>query len=80
MIAGAYLSGTNTRRVRRALAAAFAGPVGKDVVSRTWRCLPETATRDAMIDALDWLEKESTGLDTALLFLAGHGMTWRRSS
>src|SRR5208337_3328006 len=37
LIAGAYLSGTNTRRVRRALAAAFAGPVGKDVVSRTWR-------------------------------------------
>jgi len=37
LIAGAYLSGTNTRRIRRALAAAFAGPVGKDVVSRTWR-------------------------------------------
>ena len=28
--------GTNTRRVRRALAV-FAGPVGKDVVSRVWR-------------------------------------------
>jgi putative transposase len=37
LIAGAYFSGTNTRRIRRALAAAFAGPVGKDVVSRTWR-------------------------------------------
>ncbi len=37
LIAGAYLSGTNTRRVRRALAAVFAGPVGKDVVSRAWR-------------------------------------------
>jgi transposase-like protein len=37
LIAGAYLAGTNTRRVRRSLAAAFAGPVGKDVVSRTWR-------------------------------------------
>lgn len=37
LIASAYLSGTNTRRVRRALAAVFAGPVGKDVVSRTWR-------------------------------------------
>ena len=36
-IAGAYLSGTNTRRVRRALNAVFAGPVGKDVVSRAWR-------------------------------------------
>jgi transposase-like protein len=37
LIAGAYLSGTNTRRVRRALAALFRGTVGKDVVSRTWR-------------------------------------------
>jgi transposase-like protein len=37
LIAGAYLAGTNTRRVRRALAALFAGAVGKDTVSRTWR-------------------------------------------
>ena len=36
LIAGAYLAGTNTRRVRRALNAVFAGPVGKDVVSRVW--------------------------------------------
>ena len=35
--AGAYLSGTNTRRVRRALAALFGGAVGKDTVSRVWR-------------------------------------------
>src|SRR3979490_892525 len=32
-----YLAGTNTRRVRRALAALFGGTVGKDTVSRTWR-------------------------------------------
>ena len=37
LIAGAYLSGTNTRRVRRALAALFGGAVGKDIVSRVWR-------------------------------------------
>ena len=37
VIAGTYLSGTNTRRVRRALGALFKGAVGKDVVSRTWR-------------------------------------------
>ena len=37
LIAGTYLSGTNTRRVRRALGALFKGAVGKDVVSRTWR-------------------------------------------
>ena len=34
LIAGAYLAGTNTRRVRRALAALFGGAVGKDTVSR----------------------------------------------
>src|ERR1700730_15637504 len=37
LITGAYLSGTNTRRVRRALAALFGGAVGKDTVSRVWR-------------------------------------------
>jgi putative transposase len=34
LIAGTYLSGTNTRR---ALSAVFKGAVGKDVVSRSWR-------------------------------------------
>ena len=37
LVAGAYLSGTNTRRVRRAMAALFKGAVSKDIVSRTWR-------------------------------------------
>jgi len=37
LIAGCYLSGTNTRRVRRALRAVFDGAVGKDTVSRVWR-------------------------------------------
>src|SRR6516225_9066689 len=37
LIAGTYLAGTNTRRVRRALKALFGGAVGKDTVSRTWR-------------------------------------------
>jgi putative transposase len=37
LIAGCYLAGTNTRRVRRALGALFGGAVGKDIVSRTWR-------------------------------------------
>src|SRR5487761_2132631 len=36
LIASSYLAGTNTRRVRRALAALFGGAVGKDTVSRTW--------------------------------------------
>ena len=37
LIASCYLAGTNTRRVRRALAALFAGAVSKDTVSRVWR-------------------------------------------
>ena len=37
LIVGAYLSGTNTRRVRRALTAVFGGAVSKDTVSRVWR-------------------------------------------
>ena len=39
LIASCYLAGTNTRRVRRALAALFRGAVGKDTVSRVWRKL-----------------------------------------
>src|ERR1022692_491455 len=37
LIAGAYLAGTNTHRVRRALRSVFGGEVGKDTVSRVWR-------------------------------------------
>src|SRR6516225_2431260 len=37
LIGSCYLAGTNTRRVRRALSALFAGAVGKDTVSRVWR-------------------------------------------
>src|SRR5438128_3396096 len=37
LIAGVYLAGTNTRRVRRALSAVFGGAVSKDTVSRVWR-------------------------------------------
>ena len=37
LIAGAYLAGTNTRRVRRALSSVFGGAVSKDTVSRVWR-------------------------------------------
>ncbi|KRR10165.1 hypothetical protein CQ12_39885 [Bradyrhizobium jicamae] len=32
-----YLAGANTRRVRRALSALFAGAIGKDTVGRVWR-------------------------------------------
>ena len=34
LIAGTYLAGTNTRRVRRALAALFKGAIGKEAVTQ----------------------------------------------
>src|ERR1700746_2062686 len=37
LIAGAYLAGINTRRVRRALSTVFGGAGSKDTVSRVWR-------------------------------------------
>jgi putative transposase len=37
LIAGTYLAGTNTRRVRRALMTLFGGAVSRDTVSRVWR-------------------------------------------
>ena len=37
LIASVYLSGTNTRRVIRALFGLFRGALSKDVVSRAWR-------------------------------------------
>jgi transposase-like protein len=37
LIAGAYLAGTNTRRVGRALTAIFRGAISKSTVSRVWR-------------------------------------------
>jgi transposase-like protein len=37
LIASTYLSGTNTRRVRRALTTLFRGAVSKDIVRRVWR-------------------------------------------
>jgi putative transposase len=39
LIAGAYLAGTNTRRVQRALGTLFKGTVSKATVSRVWRKL-----------------------------------------
>jgi transposase-like protein len=63
LIAGAYLSGTNTRRVRRALSALFAGAVGKDVVSRTWRKL--------RADWEAWTRRDLAGEDIVRLILDG---------
>lgn len=35
----------------------------------------EKATRDAVLDGLDWLRHQMTQRDVAVLFLAGHGVT-----
>jgi WD40 repeat protein len=32
------------------------------------------ATRDDVMDGLDWLQRETTGKDVAIVFLAGHGV------
>ena len=63
LIAGAYLSGTNTRRVKRALAALFGGAVGKDVVSRTWR--------KVKTDWDAWNRRDLAGEDIVRLILDG---------
>ncbi len=63
LIAGAYLSGTNTRRVKRALAALFKGAVGKDVVSRTWR--------KVKTDWDAWNKRDLAGEDIVRLILDG---------
>ena len=62
-IAGAYLAGTNTRRVRRALAALFGGAVGKDTVSRAWRKLQS--------DWEAWQKRDLAGHDIIRLILDG---------
>jgi transposase-like protein len=63
LIAGAYLSGTNTRRVKRALMALFGGAVGKDVVSRTWR--------KVRTDWEAWNGRDLGGEDVVRLILDG---------
>src|SRR5246500_3838903 len=63
LIAGIYLAGTNTRRVRRALAALFGGAVGKDTVSRAWRKVQS--------DWEAWQRRDLAGDDIVRLILDG---------
>ena len=63
LIAGAYLAGTNTRRVQRALAALFRGALGKDVVSRAWRRVK--------VDWEAWCRRDLAGEDVVRLVLDG---------
>lgn len=57
----------------------FAGTLGtqktklyRDVASKV--LIDGQATRDGVIEGLEWIERESTSKDVAMVFLAGHGM------
>lgn len=69
IIANAYLAGTNTRRVRRALAGLFGGHVGKDAVSRAWR--------KVRTDWESWQARDVSGEDIVRLILDGTGVKVR---
>src|ERR1700693_5460945 len=58
-----YLAGTNSRRVRRALAALFGGAVGKDTVSRAWH--------KVQADWEAWQKRDLAGDDIVRLILDG---------
>lgn len=59
IIAGAYLAGTNTRRVRRALQGLFGARIGKDTVRRAWR--------KVQADWEAWLKRDISGEDIVLI-------------
>jgi putative transposase len=63
LIAGAYLAGTNTRRVKRALSALFKGAISKDTVSRVWRRVKT--------DWEAWSTRSLAGEDVVRLILDG---------
>ena len=69
IIANAYLAGTNTRRVRRALAGLFGGKVGKDAVSRAWR--------KVKTDWEAWQARDLSDEDIVRLILDGTGVKVR---
>ena len=67
--ANTYLAGTNTRRVRRALAGLFGGKVGKDAVTRAWR--------KVKTDWESWQARDLSGEDIVRLILDGTGVKAR---
>jgi WD40 repeat protein len=48
------------------------GGLYRDVVVKV--ITDERATRDEIIDGFDWISKETTSKDVAMIFLAGHGV------
>ncbi len=69
LIAQVYLAGTNTRRVRRALASLFGGAVSKDTVSRAWRKVQG--------DWAAWQARDLSQEDIVRLILDGTGVKVR---
>jgi putative transposase len=63
LIAGAYLAGTNTRRVGRALTAIFRGAISRSTVSRVWRQIKA--------DWESWNKRELDQEDIVRLILDG---------
>jgi transposase-like protein len=63
LIAGAYLAGTNTRRVGRALTAVFRGAISKSTVSRVWRQIK--------VDWESWNKRDLGQEDIVRLILDG---------
>jgi putative transposase len=63
LIAGAYLSGTNTRHVQRPLGALFKGAFSKDTVSRVWR--------KVQVDWETWCHRSLAEQDVVRLILDG---------
>jgi len=63
LIAGAYLAGVNTRRVRRALGTLFGAAVSKDTVSRAWR--------KVQTDFEAWGQRDLSGEPIVRLILDG---------
>lgn len=61
LIAGAYLAGTNTRRVGRALGALFKGAISKSTVSRVLRKIKA--------DWESWRKRDLSGEDVVRLIL-----------
>jgi WD40 repeat protein len=48
------------------------GELYREIVVRS--LTDEKATKDEILDGLDWITKETTSKDVAMVFLAGHGM------
>ena len=54
------------------------GGLYRDVVVKV--LTDEKATKDEIMDGFDWISKETTSKDIAIIFLAGHGVNEKGES